>query len=323
MALLPVAAALKAGTRQTSIGAVTRLSPALDRVLPRSARISVLATGFKWAEGPAWSERDKCLFFADPPSNTLYRWRQGEGARPFLKPSGLQGAVPTAIREPGLNGLAIDASGMLIAADSGTRAIVHVDPATGQRKVLADRYQGKRFNSPNDLCLAPSGIIYFTDPTYGLAQGDDSPLRELDHCGLYALLPSGEVRLLDGSHRRPNGVALSNDGRTLYLALSDEKEPDVLAYTLDQRGFPAGSHLFYNMQQALNRGLPGLPDGIKTSANGHVFATGPGGVHVLTPEGEALGLISTGKTIANCCLDSFGKRLFLTSSDMIALVPII
>lgn len=321
LASLSAAARLNAGA-PSAIGSITRLDPGLDRIVAPSAVVTVLGRGYKWAEGPVWVQRDNCLLFNDPPSNMLYRWRAKDGVRPFLFPSGLQSAVPPGIREPGLNGMAIDSSGALIAADSGTRAIVRIDLRTRARTILVDRFQGKRFNSPNDLCVAPSGMIYFTDPPYGLTDGDASSLRELEHCGLYALSPDGRLSLLDGSHRRPNGVATSPDGRTLYLALSDERQPEILAYALDERGFPTGPRLFHDMRAEQGKGLPGLPDGIKLSSHGNIFATGPGGVHILTPDGRALGMVGTGKAVANCALDSAGRRLFLTSSDMLAVVSI-
>ncbi|WP_242123645.1 SMP-30/gluconolactonase/LRE family protein [Sphingobium sp. Sx8-8] len=322
LASLPVSTVARAETAAANIGSITRLSPALDGIIAPAASISLLAKGFRWAEGPVWVPRDNGLLFNDPPSNVLYRWRAEGGARPLLSPSGLQGVVPPGIREAGLNGLALDAAGALIAADSGTRAIVRVDPRTGKRTILADRFEGKRFNSPNDLCVAPSGMIYFTDPPYGLTDGDTSSLRELDYSGLYALGPDGKLTLLDRSHRRPNGVAVSPDGRTLYLALSDERQPEVHAYALDAHGLATGQRLFYDMRVHREKGLPGLPDGIKVAPDGHVFATGPGGVHILTAQGQALGLASTGKTVANCCFDLGGRRLFMTSSDMLAVLPL-
>ncbi|PZU59126.1 MAG: gluconolactonase [Sphingobium sp.] len=306
-----------------SVGRVIRIDPALDRIVDPAASITVLGTGFRWAEGPAWIAKDAALLFSDPPANAVYRWTAAGGAGPFLSPAGLQGPVPAAIREAGLNGLAIGRDGALLAADSGTRAIVRVDLSTRRRTIIVDGFEGKRFNSPNDLCVAPDGGIYFTDPTYGLAEGDSSPLRELDFCGLYHRSPGGTVTAIDRRFRRPNGVALSPDGRTLYLALSDEKQPEVLAYTLDARGLPTAQHLFRDMRPQQAEGLPGLPDGIKTRGDGTVFATGPGGVHVCTAEGVLLGIVATGKSIANCCIDEDGHRLFLTSSDMLAMVPLI
>jgi gluconolactonase len=320
LAAMPVAAI---AARTADVGSITRLSPALDRIIAPSATVQRLADGFKWAEGPVWMPQGGYLLFTDPPANIVYRWQAGRGAQPWLSPAGLQDTVPAGVREAGLNGLAIDKAGHLIAADSGTRAIVRIDPNTRRRTILADRFEAKRFNSPNDLCIAPSGIIYFTDPSYGFTLGDASPLRELSHNGLYALSPDGKVTLIDGSHRRPNGVALSPDGRTLYLALSDDSQPEVHAYTLDDKGRPTHHRLFHDMREQHAKGMPGLPDGIKVARSGHVFATGPGGVHILTPDGELLGVVSTGKAVANCCFGQNGGSLFLTSSDMLAVVPLL
>ncbi|NML09255.1 SMP-30/gluconolactonase/LRE family protein [Sphingobium sp. AR-3-1] len=320
LAAMPVAA-MAAGPAK--VGGITRLSPALDRIIAPSASIEILAEGFRWAEGPVWVAQRDYLLFNDPPANILYRWQAGQGTKPFLSPAGLQTAIPAGVREAGLNGLAIDTAGQLIAADSGTRAIVRIDVETTKRTILANRFGSKRFNSPNDLCIAPSGTIYFTDPPYGFADGDASSLREIDHNGLYALTPDGDVALVDGSHRRPNGVALSPDGRTLYLALSDEKQPEIRAYTLDTKGRPTGQRLFHDMRKQRAEGLPGLPDGIKVAPDGHVFATGPGGVHIVTPDGTLLGIVATGKAVANCCFGPNGKSLFMTSSDRLAVVALL
>lgn len=314
LASLPVAAM----AAPAPAGFVKRLSPKLDAILPPSATVEFLAEGFRWAEGPVWVPQGDYLLFSDPPANIVYRWRPEDGAKPFLSPAGFQGAIPAGVREAGLNGLTIDKKGALIAADSGTRAIVRIDLQTRKRTILADRFDGKRFNSPNDLCIAPSGMIYFTDPPYGFTDGDKSALRALPHNGLYMLAPDGKVVLIDDTHHRPNGVAIAPDGLTLYLALSDEKQPEVRAYRLGADGRPTGQRLFQDFCGDLAQGLPGLPDGIKVAPSGHVFATGPGGVHILTPEGEPIGLIGTGKAVANICLGQDGTSLFLTSSDRLA-----
>jgi len=263
------------------------------------------------------------LLFNDPPNNVMYRWSAARGVEPFLKPSGLQTAIPAGVREAGANGLALDGSGRLLIADSGTRAIVRLHLATKRREVLADRYDGKRFSSPNDLVVARGGAIYFTDPPYGFEKGDESPLRETPVNGLYRLGSDGHVRLLDGSQRRPNGVGLSPNGRTLYLALSDEARPEVLAYTLDAKGMATGVRRFHDMRAHLSRGWPGLPDGMDVMASGHVLATGPGGVHVLAPDGRLLGIVATGKAVANVCVGEGGRSLFLTSHDMLARVRLV
>ena len=323
LAAAPIAGCVS--VRQTPsyphIGGIQRLDPRLDVIVDADAPVEQLATGYTWAEGPVWVRDGGFLLFSDPGNNIIHRWTPGLGAAPFFSPSGLAGPIPDGVREAGANGLRIDDRGRLVMADSGSRTIARMNLATREKTVIASTYQGKRFNSPNDLVLSRGGAIYFTDPPYGFSEADESPLREVSVNGLYRIAPDGEVVLLDGSHRRPNGVALSPDERTLYLALSDEKQPQLLAYDLDARGMPTGSRSFLDMQAGFTKGLPGLPDGVKVDRAGNVFATGPGGVHVCTPQGELLGIIGTGKAVANCAFGgSDGRTLFLTSHDILAKV---
>jgi len=319
MAAAPFIPAL---ARAETVGGITRLDPDLDAVIAADAPIEVLGTGFKWAEGPVWVKQGGYLLFSDPPNNVCHRWTAAEGVTRFLEPSGLVGPIPEGVREAGSNGLAIDAKGRLVIADSGTRAITRIDLNTKARTILADRYQGKRFSSCNDLTIARSGAIYFTDPPYGLAAGDDSPLKEIPFNGIYRLGTDGKVTLIESALRRPNGLALSPDQRTLYVALSDDRRPQIVAYTLDRTGMPEPRTpwVFHDAGLQFAAKLPGLPDGIKVAKNGHVFATAPGGVHVLTSEGRLLGIIGTGKAVANCAFGEDGKTLFLTSHDMLARV---
>ncbi len=323
MAALPIAGCahrMQAAPARQAVGGITRLSPALDAVVDAHTPVEILSTGYRWAEGPMWVRDGGYLLFSDPPNNVVHRWTAATGTQPFITPSGLQTRVPPAIREAGANGLAVDADGRLVFADSGTRALVRLDLRTRRRTILADRFEGKRFNSPNDLAIARSGAVYFSDPPYGLAEGDTSPIKELDYNGLFRWTAEGGVQLLDRSHRRPNGVAISPDQRTLYLALSDETRAEILAYTLDAAGMPTGSRVFHDMSDGIARKLPGLPDGIKVDTTGRVYATGPGGVHILAPDGTPLGLIATGKAVANCAFGEDGRTLFLTSHDMLARV---
>ncbi|UYY58254.1 SMP-30/gluconolactonase/LRE family protein [Sphingomonas sp. S2-65] len=298
--------------------AVQRFDPELDRIVSVDAKLEVIASGYRWTEGPAWVRDGDYLLFSDVPANVVHRWSRASGASPFLSPSGLAGPIPASIREAGSNGLVIDGRGRLVMADSGTRAIARVDLKTKRKTILADRYQGKRFNSCNDLVIARSGAIYFTDPPYGLTEGDASPLKEMKANGVYRLNPDGSVVQIDGSLTRPNGVGLSPDQRTLYIAQSDEQHPVILAYALDPAGLPQGSRVLADFRSGVDAKLPGLPDGMKVGASGHLFASGPGGIHILAPDGRRLGLISTGKAIANCCFGEDGRTLFLTSSDSVA-----
>ncbi|HEX8553921.1 MAG TPA: SMP-30/gluconolactonase/LRE family protein [Sphingomonas sp.] len=303
------------------MGYIQQLDSGLNTVIDAAAPIEVLGRGYGWAEGPLWIRRRNWLLFSDVPGNTIWRWRQQEGLDVFMRPSGLAPPVPAAFNEAGANGLALDGNGQLVIADSGNRAVVRVDLDSRRKTILAGRYAGRRFNSPNAIVVARNGTVYFTDPPYAFKDPDRSPLRELEFQGLYRLDPDGRLHLLDRSHRRPNGVALSPDQRTLYLALSDEQRPELLAYPLDAQGMPGAPRLFHDMRAHLATGAPGLPDGIAVDRTGRLFATGPGGVHVLTPDGRLLGIITTGKAVANCCFGGpDGRTLFMTSHDMLVRV---
>ncbi|WP_245968325.1 SMP-30/gluconolactonase/LRE family protein [Hephaestia caeni] len=303
--------------------AIRRLSPGLDRVMAPNAAIETIASGIQWAEGPVWLPDQKALLFSDPPANLIRRWQAGRGAAPFLSPSGAPGTDPKLIREPGSNGLALGADGALRIADSGTRAITRLDLASKRRTVLVDRYRGKRFNSPNDLAIARSGMIYFTDPPYGLVDGDASPLKELDHNGVYRWAPGGEAMLLDGTLSRPNGVALAPDERTLYLAVSDKDVAGIYAYPLDTAGDVGDRRLLFDARPMLGKDVPGITDGMKVAADGTLFCSAPGGLLIMTPEAEPLGLISAGdRPIANCCFGEDGRTLFMTASDRVLRVTL-
>ncbi|MBC9032963.1 SMP-30/gluconolactonase/LRE family protein [Sphingomonas sp. JC676] len=317
MAALPFVPVL---ARAETVGGITRLDPELDTILDVNTPIEVIADGVQWAEGPAWVKEGGYLLFSDPPANTAYRWKEGEGKSVFLKPSGLAGPIPAGVREAGSNGMVMDDKGRLVMADSGTRTIARVDLATKKKTVLAGRYRGKRFNSCNDLVIAKSGAIYFTDPPYGLSEGDTSPLKELKFNGVYRLGTDGKVTLVDPGQTRPNGIGLSPDQKTLYVSVSDDKAPFIHAYPLGEDGLPRGSRIFADFRDGVAKGLPGLPDGMKVGASGHLFASGPGGIHILAPDGRRLGLISTGKAAANSAFGEDGRTLFITSSDMVVRV---
>ncbi|WP_343519553.1 SMP-30/gluconolactonase/LRE family protein [Sphingomonas sp.] len=305
-----------------TVGSITRFDPELDELIDVASPIEVIAVGFRWAEGPVWVERGKYLLFSDVPANIVYRWKAGEGARPFLDPSGLSGPIPAGIREAGANGLTLDGRDTLLMADSGTRAIARVELATRRKTILADSYRGRRFNSCNDVAIARGGTIYFTDPPYGLSAGDASPLKELGFNGVYRMRSDGSgLALVERRLTRPNGIALSPAEDRLYVSNSDPADPRIFACPLAPDGSAVGDPVpFADFSAEVARKLPGLPDGLKVSPSGHVFATSPGGIHILSPQGRRLGLIATGKAIANCCFGENGRSLFMTSSDMVARV---
>ena len=301
------------------VATLTRLSPALDRIVAPGTRIETIATGIQWAEGPVWIEHGGYLLFSDPPANIMRRWSRGQGTSVFLSPSGQGGTDPGQVREPGSNGLGLDAGGHLLIANSGGRSIDRVDLATKRRTVVIDRYQGKRFNSPNDLTVSRTGAIYFTDPPYGLAKGDDSAIKETPHNGVYRLPPGGAAELVDGTLTRPNGIALSPDERRLFVSVSDEKAPRVMAYDLDARGMPTASRVWLD---ASTMHGPGLPDGMKIAPDGTHCQSVPGGMMLLTPAAEPLGLIATGAPIANCAIGEGGRTLFMTADDRVLRMPL-
>jgi gluconolactonase len=301
---------------------IHRMAPAFDRMVAPGARVTVIATGIRWAEGPVWVEAGRYLLFSDPPANIVRHWRKGEVATTFLEPSGAGGTDPKRIREPGANGLALDQAGRLLIANSGGRSIDRVDLVTRRREMLVDRYQGKRFNSPNDLHVARDGTIYFTDPPYGLADGDESSLKELAVNGVYRLKPGGAVELLDGSLTRPNGIALSPDERRLYVSVSDDLAPRIMAYDLDASGRPHDAKILFDAKSLKAGGGAGLTDGMKVARDGTLVCSVPGGMMMMTPDAEPLGLISTGAPIANCAFGEQGRALYMTASDRVLRLPL-
>jgi gluconolactonase len=299
------------------VARLRRLGAGLDRIVVPGTQPEVIATGIRWAEGPVWVDAGQYLLFSDPPANIVRRWQRGRPVAVFLDPSGAPGTDPASIREPGANGLALDAGGALLIANSGGRSIDRLDLRTRKRIVLADRYRGKRFNSPNDLHVARDGSIYFTDPPYGLQGGDDSTLKEQAVNGVYRRRPDGTVDLLDGSLTRPNGIALSPDERRMYVSVSDDTAPRIMVYDLDARGMPGNARVLLDARAMLAGGGPGLPDGMKVARDGTLVCSVPGGMMVMTPEAEPLGLVEHGAPIANCAFGEGGRALFMAANDRV------
>jgi gluconolactonase len=302
-------------TNFPSIGHVDRFDAALDELIPKDAVIEVLCGGFDWAEGPVWVPEKGNKFggfvlFSDIPHNAVMRWQEGVGVSVYMKPAGYTGVADYG-REPGSNGLALDAMGRLVLCEHGDRRISVVTKGGG-KLTLADRWNGKRFNSPNDLAIRTNGDIFFTDPIYGLPQRADDPLREIDFCGIYRLQPDGTVTLQSKAMSRPNGIAFSPDELTLYVANSDDQDPVLRAFPLREDGNLAPSTPFFDSSKD-NRIPRGGGDGMKVDVHGNVFATGPGGVLVLSPQGQLLGRLATGESIANVGWGNDGNVLYLTS----------
>jgi len=252
------------------------------------------------------------LLFSDIPRNSVMKWKQGEGISLFMKPSGYTGVADYG-REPGSNGLTVDLQGRIIFCEHGDRRISRLEKGGG-KKTLADNYNGKRFNSPNDAAVKSNGDIYFTDPPYGLPQQHRDPRRELDFCGVFRLSTSGEVTLLTKEMTRPNGIAFSPDETILYVAQSDSKNAIIRAFGVKSDGTLARGKVLYDFTELMGK-LPGSPDGLKVDHQGNLFATGPGGVYIITAGGRLLARIHTGKRTSNCAWGGDGSVLYMTVDD--------
>lgn len=295
------------------IGSLERLDPAFDDIIPPTARIELLAEGFDWSEGPVWRKSGGYLLFSDIPKNTVNKWQEEHGISVFLRPAGYAGSTPFG-RELGSNGLAFDASDRLVMADHGNRQIARVDDARATKTTLVDRYEGKRLNSPNDLVYHPNGDLYFTDPPYGLDGINASKHKELPFNGVYRLTPSGELTLIAKDITFPNGIAISPDGRTLYVGISDDRNPFVLAYDILSDGSVARKRVLFDASPLIRAGRIGGLDGMKVDRNGVIFTTGPGGVLVITPDGKHVGSILTGERTANLAFGDDGATLYMTAN---------
>jgi gluconolactonase len=314
--------------RPRPIGHIERLDPALDAIVAPDAEIEVIAQGLIWSEGPVWWREDGSLLFSDIPRNSVYRWKEGEGLSVFLRPSGYTGTSPRhgsapppeGVDEQGSNGLAIDGEGRLVLCQHGDRRIARLaEPLSTSQKpdpnyiTLADRWEGKRLNSPNDLVIHKGGSIYFTDPPYGLEKGGDTTTRDLDFNGVYRVDPSGIVTLVSREMTKPNGIGLSPDHKTLLVGQSDSNAPVWRAFDIQPDGSLAPGRIFFDAKHLVAKGLKGSPDGFKVDKRGNVLATGPGGVLVISADGKHLGTIATGELISNCAFGDDGGTLYMTS----------
>jgi gluconolactonase len=294
---------------------IERLDPRFDTLVPRSVVAEPVATGFTWVEGPLWRKAHADLLFSDIPQNAIMRWRPGEAVSVFLQPSGYTGAKPFAGREPGSNGLTLDADGRLVVCEHGDRRVTVLD-RDGKKRVLADRFEGKRFNSPNDAVFGPDGALYFTDPPFGLPATFGDPAKELPFQGVYRVAADGSVALLVRDIGAPNGIAFAPDGKTLYVTDVSEAAPAWLAYEW-RPGGQLGQRRVFASAAAFSKTRPGAPDGLKVDEAGNLFASGPGGVYVFAPDGTHLGTILLGVRTSNCAWGEDGRTLFVTATDTV------
>jgi gluconolactonase len=327
--LLPLsvlAAAADDLTPRPVIGEILRFDPAADECLAPDAKLEVLGSGLDWSEGPVWIPKDPAqpegggfVVFSDVPRNQVLKWKEGEGMSVWLQPSGYTG-LPGYSREPGSNGLTLNARGELVSCEHGDRRISVLTRGGGKR-TLADNFEGKRFNSPNDCCFDKAGHLYLTDPPYGLPKGPaDKETREMDWNGVYRISPDGKVTLLTKEMTFPNGIALSPDEKTLYVAQSDGSAPLWKAFPINADGTLGASRVVADVT-AMKKDHRGSPDGLKVDAAGRLWATGPGGVHVMTPEGKLIARLDTKMACGNCCFGGDdGSWLYICSDAFLVRV---
>lgn len=297
---------------------IERWDPAMDAIVPADSKVEKLAAGFGWAEGPVWIHGGGYLLFTDVPGNRIWKWSESGGLEKFLEPSGAANPDPAIWREAGANGLYPDGRDSILVADSGNRMIARLALKSRLKTPVATAFGGKKFSSPNDVVRTKSGVVFFTDPPYGLRNGDDAPQKEQPFNGVYRVGTDGAVTVIEKELTRPNGVALSPDERTLYVTQSEPSRAIIMAYTLDASANVNGKKLFHDATDLVTRDSAGLPDGLTVAADGTLFLGAPGGILVLSKEGHRLGRISTGKSIANCEFGDDGRTLYITSSDMLA-----
>jgi gluconolactonase len=313
LALVPLVAMAAEKASPPFNGSIERFDPAFDQLVAADAKLEKLAEGFTWAEGPVWYEG--AIVFSDVPENVAYRWIEGQAAAEvFLKPSGMLTKKP-GFREPGSNGLAVDGQGRLLLCQDGERRIARYE--NGKFTSLADRFGERLFNSPNDLVVRRNGEVYFTDPPYGLEKMNDSEIKELPFNGVFRVATDGKVTALVKNLTFPNGIAFSPDEKLLYIAVSDGAATRIVAYDVAADGTVTGERVFFDAQPLKVAGGKGLCDGLKVDRAGNLWASGPGGILVISPAGKLLGRLATGVPAANCAWGDDGSTLYITANNFL------
>ena len=300
------------------VAIIESLDESFHQIIHDTARVDIIAEGCEWSEGPLWLESYRTLLFSDIPKNAIYKWSEQYGKQLYLKPSGYTGNEKRG-GETGANGLMLDTSDRLILCQHGNRQIALMDAPLNDPlpvfKPIASNYQGKKFNSPNDVALRTNGDMFFTDPPYGLEKNMEDPMKEIQFQGVYKVTPEGQVTLLVDSITRPNGIALTRDEQSLIIANSDEKKKIWYIYDFGTNDSLINPRIFYD---ATSDSAKGSPDGLKIDRNGNVFATGPGGIWIFNRDGQALGRIKFPEFTSNVALSADEKTLFITA-DMYVL----
>ena len=292
---------------------IEKLDPALDELIASGTKVETLVQGFRWTEGPVWNKATNELLFSDIPNNVINAWSDEKGLRVFMKPAGYTG-ISDYGKEAGSNGLTFDGKGRLVLAEHGDRRIAVLTEGGGKITV-ADRFEGKRLNSPNDVVVHTDGSIFFTDPIYGLPKGEKDPTREIDFCGVYRIGTDGKVTVISKDIERPNGIALSHDEKTLFVANSHKGKFNIYSFPLNADGTAGEMKVFFDANKLEGKGST---DGLKTDDKGNVWSTGPGGLLIISKEGKLLGRALTFQPTANVNFGGAdGKTVYLTANDRI------
>jgi gluconolactonase len=302
------------------LGKIEVIEPTLSDILDTTTKIEIIAAGHEWTEGPVWIEAEKKLLYSDIPQNRIFEWTEEKGSVVYLKKSGYTGSL-TRDGESGSNGLLLDKQGRLVLCQHGDRRMAMMDAAVNSPKArfitLADKYNGKRFNSPNDACFRSNGDLFFTDPPYGLEGYVDDPAKEIPFQGVYKV-SAGKVQLLTDSITRPNGIALLNNEKTLLVANSDPDKAKWYLYDLGNADSLFNQRLLFDATSFVTPTSKGLPDGLKVDGKGNIFATGPGGVFIFNAAGKLMGRLLIPEACSNVALTDEGTTLFITA-DMYVL----
>ncbi len=303
------------GASKEQLGIEIYDSAVLAIIDPHST-FEILAKGFKWSEGPIWVDELQALLFSDVPVNKIYKWSEKDSLSVYLKPAGYTDEEKKNFNK-GPNGLILDKDNNLVICQHGDRRIARMDADLNSPQnefiTVAGTWEGKKFNSPNDLVMDSAGNIYFTDPPYG------RPNRETGAIGIngvYKISTDKEVMLLIDSLKRPNGIGLSLDQKTLYINHSHSENPVIYSYDIATNESLENGKVLFDFKK-LAKNAAGSPDGLKVHKSGNIFTTGPGGVHILSPEGKHLALLKTGKATANVAFNSDQKYLYTTTSNLL------
>jgi gluconolactonase len=300
-------------SNEKSIGSIERIDTALDSIISNDAKVEILGEGFEWSEGPLWIGSQNMLLFSDVPKNTIYKWTEQKGVELYLTPSGFTGDSTTS-KEPGSNGLLFDDEGSLVLCQHGDRRLAVMNSSLDAPKVdftsIADRFNGKRFSSPNDAVFY-NYSFYFTDPPYGLPKQDKDPAKEIPFNGVYVVPAEGDIKIIVDSLTRPNGLAFLPDRKTLIVANSDSTKAKWYAFDLNEKDSVTNARIFYDATENMKT-EKGLPDGLKIDSKGNVFATGPGGLWIFNSTGKLLGKIRLTEKASNCALVD-DKILYITA----------